>query len=422
MVVLHAISQRHSAHTFSSSDCLASGHAGAKSAVRAPLRPSAEPARAAKAQLAPVAVPIASQASQLRTKFGQLTDLLQNTALQRGISLSEVPIPPTRKPNKGQNQRVSLEEVRTSFRSFTTASGNAAAGKPAPLRRVSTGAITPAFLKKKNQQDQALLESLGLATDTAADVVEDAAADPATATAAPAWSARQSSIQGFADETPAVVTRGKGQTRPTGPSFDIKLQVKEVQDEISSTAETAAALPEDIHAGQSVGSRAVNASINSNDGVTATDQRSVATTAVAAGKDSPSEASKDVNGQKIGAALQKVFESPANPSALVSTQAATLYKFNDAPSSASKQQHLQQTAKSARVDQAQSSGNDGIQTSGVVVDVAVAQDASNKTKAADKTGQPSDTMQRAPISQASTGKPRGGFGRCLCCYHSSTRE
>lgn len=111
--------------------------------------------------------PIASQSSQLRSKFSQLANLLQSTALQRGISLSEVAVPATRKPSKEQRQRVSLEEVKTNFRSFTEATGatgtTASSSKSPPARRVSTGAITPAFLKEKNKQDKALLESLGVA-------------------------------------------------------------------------------------------------------------------------------------------------------------------------------------------------------------------------------------------------------------------
>ena len=107
--------------------------------------------------------PISSQTSQLRNKFSQLTDLLQNTALQRGISLSEVAVPATRKPSKDQPKRSSLDEIRTNFRSFTQGSSSGAEGRSAPLRRVSTGAITPAFMKEKDRKDKALLESLGVA-------------------------------------------------------------------------------------------------------------------------------------------------------------------------------------------------------------------------------------------------------------------
>lgn len=134
--------------------------------------------------------PVISQTSQLRSKFSQLTDLLQNTALQRGISLSEVAVPASRKPGKDQPKRVSLEDVRTNFRSFTTASTSGTSGsKSPPVRRVSTGAITPAFLKQKNRQDKALLQSLGVA-DASTDVEE------------PVWQPSQSS----AVSKPSVVT------------------------------------------------------------------------------------------------------------------------------------------------------------------------------------------------------------------------
>ncbi len=145
--------------------------------------------------------PIASQGSQLRSKFSQLANLLQNTALQRGISLSEVAVPATRKPSKEQRQRVSLEEVKTNFRSFTEATGatatTASSSKSPPARRVSTGAITPAFLKEKNKQDKALLESLGVAV-AGADAVE------------PGWQASEHS----------AVTRSASFRAVTGSSGD----------------------------------------------------------------------------------------------------------------------------------------------------------------------------------------------------------
>jgi len=145
--------------------------------------------------------PLASQSSQLRSKFSQLANLLQNTALQRGISLSEVAVPATRKPSKEQRQRVSLAEVRTNFRSFTEATGatatTASSSKSPPARRVSTGAITPAFLKEKNKQDKALLESLGVAV-AGADAVE------------PGWEACEHS----------AVTRSASSRAVTGSSGD----------------------------------------------------------------------------------------------------------------------------------------------------------------------------------------------------------
>ena len=145
--------------------------------------------------------PIASQSSQLRSKFGQLASLLQSTALQRGISLSEVAVPATRKPSKEQRNRVSLEEVKTNFRSFTEATWateiTASCSKSPPARRVSTGAITPAFLKEKNKQDKALLESLGVAV-AGADTVE------------PGWQAREHN----------AVTRSASSRAVTGSSGD----------------------------------------------------------------------------------------------------------------------------------------------------------------------------------------------------------
>ncbi|KAA6419479.1 MAG: hypothetical protein FRX49_10577 [Trebouxia sp. A1-2] len=145
--------------------------------------------------------PIASQSIQLRSKFSQLANLLQSTALQRGISLSEVAVPATRKPSKEQRQRVSLEEVKTNFRSFTEAIGatgvTASSSKSPPARRVSTGAITPAFLKEKNKQDKALLESLGVAV-AGADTVE------------PGWQANEHS----------AITRSASSRAVTGSSGD----------------------------------------------------------------------------------------------------------------------------------------------------------------------------------------------------------
>ena len=144
--------------------------------------------------------PLASQSSQLRSKFSQLASLLQSTALQRGISLSEVAVPATRKPSKEQRQHVSLEEVKTNFRSFTEAGATATtagSSKSPPARRVSTGAITPAFLKEKNKQDKALLESLGVAV-AGADTVE------------PGWQASEHS----------TVTRSASFRAVTGSSGD----------------------------------------------------------------------------------------------------------------------------------------------------------------------------------------------------------
>ena len=105
-------------------------HTGAVPAVRAPPAAPVGVDAAVRPQLGQTQ-PVTSPASQLRSKYGQLTDLLQSTALQRGISLSQVPIPPTQKSGKGQPKRVSLEEVRTSFRSFT-ASTAANSSKPCP--------------------------------------------------------------------------------------------------------------------------------------------------------------------------------------------------------------------------------------------------------------------------------------------------
>lgn len=260
-----------------------------------------------------------------------------------------------------------------------------------------------------------MLESLGLTTDGATDVGSDAAADLATANAAPAWGTGQSSTAGFADETPAVFTRGKGQTRPTGPSFDIKLLDQEVQDSVSSTAETEAALARDHDAVQGLGVMSANKSMNSKDGVAAGGQASAATTAIAAGK------GRDAQGQEVDPAAQGICDSPGIPSALGSTHAATMINSHEDLSNAGKQPQLQQTAQSA-AEKIQSSDNrNGITTGGVTVDIVVAQN--DKTEvAADNTKQPLDAAQKVPASQASTGKPRGGFCKHLCCCHSSTRE
>lgn len=102
-------------------------------------------------------------------KFGKLTDVLTQQALSRELSLSEVPVPV--KPSKGQTKaRTSLEEVKASFRSITQATSGSS--KSSPARRVSTGAITPAFLEDKTRRDTALLVDLGF-PEEGADVREN---------------------------------------------------------------------------------------------------------------------------------------------------------------------------------------------------------------------------------------------------------
>jgi len=175
--------------------------AGAAAGAQGSSQAASDKQGQTKSQAMQPVQPIASQSSQLRSKFSQLANLLQSTALQRGISLSEVAVPATRKPSKEQRQRVSLEEVKTNFRSFTEATGatgvTASSSKSPPARRVSTGAITPAFLKEKNKQDKALLESLGVAV---------AGAD----TAQPGWQASEHS----------AVTRSASSRAVTGSSGD----------------------------------------------------------------------------------------------------------------------------------------------------------------------------------------------------------
>ena len=108
--------------------------------------------------------------SNLQHKYGKFVSLLEVTALQRGLSLSEVAVPA--KPNKSQNRaRRSLEEVRASFRSVTQEKLDTSP-KSSPARRVSTGALTTAFLEEKNRRDKALLASLGF-SDDADDLPED---------------------------------------------------------------------------------------------------------------------------------------------------------------------------------------------------------------------------------------------------------
>lgn len=107
--------------------------------------------------------------SNLQHKYGKFVNLLEVTALQRGLSLSEVAVPA--KPNKSQNRaRRSLEEVRASFRSVTQEKLDTSP-KLSPARRVSTGALTTAFLEEKNRRDKALLASLGFSD--ADDLPED---------------------------------------------------------------------------------------------------------------------------------------------------------------------------------------------------------------------------------------------------------
>lgn len=118
-------------------------------------------------------------------KFGNLTSLIQNTALQRDLSLTEVPVPAKHSRDQSKGRR-SLEEVRASFRSLTQ--GNLdSTPKPLPARRVSTGAITPAFLEEKTRRDTALLASLGFPGDSA-DLPGDSTPPQATATDAPSQS------------------------------------------------------------------------------------------------------------------------------------------------------------------------------------------------------------------------------------------
>lgn len=109
----------------------------------------------------------------LKREYGNLSSLIQNTALQRDMSLSQVPVPVKRSKGQAKTRR-SLEEVRASIRSFTQ--GNLdISPKPVPARRVSTGAITPAFLEEKTRRDTALLASLGFSSEVA-EVCEDSAA------------------------------------------------------------------------------------------------------------------------------------------------------------------------------------------------------------------------------------------------------
>lgn len=382
--------------------------AGTAPAVRAQAAAPAGQNTAARAQLGQPQQ-VASPASQLRTKYTQLTNLLQSTALQRGISLSQVPIPATHnRPGSAQQKRVSLEEVRTSFRSFTTASSAAGSSKPAPLRRVSTGAITPAFLKRKDKQDQELLEAL-----SEADAAEDATA--------PTWPPNPSSRPDLVEETPAVCTRGKEHAgRPTGNSFDIKLLV--MQDEVCSSAEAdmthlnigggaqAVAQVSDGSAGQSVNGHAARESAvhglsHQHEGGAAVEQAAV--THFAASKDSQVQPSK-------AAQLQPHGEHTGD-----SQVAGMVVKDNGPPPA-----QVQQVAPLDEIKVPQMTGttdDNGINSSSVTVDIVLAQHTKEMTKDAQKTGQQSDGAQKAPKTETGR-KSNRGFGRHICCFCCSTKE
>lgn len=382
-------------------------HAGIAPEVRSPPVAPAETAPAAVTQLGPQAT--ASPASKLRSKYGQLTDLLQNTALQRGISLSQVPIPPTHKPGTGQQKRVSLEEVRTSFKSFTTASSVAASSKPAPLRRVSTGAITPAFLKEKHKQDKALLESLGVA-DAAAEVNSDAAADAA----APSWAPKQSGRTYLVDETPAVFTRGKGWNRPTGSSFDIKMQHVDTSDEVSSGADGNAADPDSTDAGQAIAHNAgqgvsSNAARISNTG-SAVEQTGVNSIYKATSKGSSVQSIQVSHAKQLDAHLEQQSEYTGDPQAAVMK--------DPVPKLSKKQEALDDTQK-LRLTSV--TDDDGIKSSGVKVDIISAHKTTEKKVDAAGVSQQAGTAQNSTTSKVQPMQHKS-FAHRFCCVCCSTKD
>lgn len=386
-------------------------HAGSKPPARAP--------RLAPPKVGPAGPPgpaqaTVSPASKLRTKYGQLTDLLQNTALQRGISLSQVPIPPTGRPGMGSQKRASFDEVRTSFRSFTAASRSAvSSSKPAPSRRVSTGAITPAFLKEKNRQDTALLKSLGVA-DAAAEADGNAAA--ANAAAAPRWAPKQSSQTDVVDETPAVFTRGKGWGRPTGSSFDIKMQHVETPDEISSSADIVAADTDTIDAGQVIashagpGAAAIAARVsNSPDAVGqtgATGGHSVV------GKASPVQPSQVSQPKEPDGQLQRHSENTGTPQAAVSSA-------KDMVSKLSKKQEAVDGTKKLQL--ASLPEEDEIKSSGVKVDIIAAEHTMDKNSDVANMSQQAGGAQDITASNVRRTQHRS-FGQRFCCVRCCTKE
>lgn len=383
-------------------------HAGAKPPARA--LPVGPPKMGPAAQRNP-AQATASPASKLRSKYGQLADLLQNTALQRGISLSQVPVPPTGRPGMGSQKRASFDEVRTSFRSFTTASRSAvSSSKPALPRRVSTGAITPAFLKEKNRQDTALLQSLGVA---AAEVNGDAAANSA---AALTWAQKQSSQPDVVDETPAVFTRGKGWGRPTGSSFDIKMQHVETPDEISSSADGAAADPDTIDAGQVIASHAGPVATatatrisNSQDAVGktgATGGHSVV------GKVSPVQPSQVSQPKEPDVQLQRHSENTGTPQAAVLSAKDTVSKLSK------KQEAVDETKK---LQLASLPDDDGIKSSGVKVDIIAAEHTLGKKSDIADMSQPAGGAQDVTTRNVRCTQHRS-FGQRFCCGCCSTKE
>lgn len=108
---------------------------------------------------------VPSVSAELQERYGDLSGRLETAALQRGVSLTQVPVRGEPNPKLAPRHRESFEELRTRMNSFTEGYGTVSSSKALPARRVSTGAITPAFLEQKNRRDEALLASLDYSAD-----------------------------------------------------------------------------------------------------------------------------------------------------------------------------------------------------------------------------------------------------------------
>ena len=370
--------------------------------------------------------PIMSQTSQLRSKFSQLTHLLQNTALQRGISLSEVAVPASRKPGKTQ-ERVSLEDLRTNVRSFTemTGAGSNGSGKSPPARRVSTGAITPAFLKEKSRQDKALLESLGVAV-AGTDAVE------------PAWQpSERSTVPRTVSSRAVVVTSSSGSRDRADSSSGISTSDIKLQDGGKVDAEHMTATTDR--------SQSSNPAQSSGDAQTSQDTQATSTGAIVPRAERPAWASTEASrnnsqvpanrdgGSATGAAhpqgLGSTVQGPpsslvAAPMATSSTQAVQADVNAMGMPGGREVSHAPQATTS---DQHQQAGTRG---SGVSVSVTVAEGGGPaKTDGTVMEGKAAMAQSEAPVkgtppgrNGTSAGKQQRGLWRRLFCCGCGTKE
>lgn len=371
--------------------------------------------------------PIMSQTSQLRSKFSQLTHLLQNTALQRGISLSEVAVPASRKPGKTQ-ERVSLEDLRTNVRSFTemTGAGSNGSGKSPPARRVSTGAITPAFLKEKSRQDKALLESLGVAV-AGTDAVE------------PAWQPSERSSVPRSASSRAVVISSSGSRDHADSSSGISTSDIRLQDSGKVDAERMTATTDC--------SQSSNPAQSFGDAQTSQDTQATSTGAIVPGTERPAWVSTEASRNNSQVQAGSDGSSPtgaAHPQGSGSTMQGLPSSTVAAPMDASSTQAVWADVNAmgmpgarevSHAPQATTSGQhqhieamDGL--SGVSVSVTVAEGwGPAKTDGTVMEGKAAMAQSEAPVqgtppgrNGTSAGKQQRGLWRRLFCCGCGTKE